>query len=132
MGEAAFRIDDIIEDEERLDERTVPRTSMQVSIDVYSEHNFWSGLTMNISEGGVFVATQKEMRPGTMLIVDMKLPSEDEPIIALAEVRWTRSFSSDPDIPAGLGLKFVHLCDESFDKIRRFAERVREPIFFEV
>lgn len=127
MGEAAFRIDD----EERLDERTVPRTSMHVAIDVYSEHNFWSGLTMNISEGGVFIATQQIMKAGTMLIVDMDLPGEDEPIIALAEVRWSRLWCSDPDAPPGLGLKFVHLCDESLAKIRRFAERVREPMFFD-
>lgn len=128
MGEAAR----LIEEEERLDERIVPRASVQIAIDLYSEHNFWSGITMNVSEGGVFVATQKMMATGTLLIVDMALPGEDEPIIALAEVRWTRSFSSDPDIPAGLGLKFVHLEGESLDKIRRFAERVREPIFFEV
>lgn len=127
MGEAA----EWYEEEERLDERTVPRTSVHVAIDIYSEHNFWSGLTMNVSEGGVFVATQKMMKPGTMLIVDMELPGEDEPIIALAEVRWTRAWSGDPDVPPGLGVKFVHLCEDSLAKIRRFAERIREPLFFE-
>lgn len=128
MGEAAVRIDD----EERLDERTVPRSVMHVAIDVYSEHNFWSGLTMNISEGGVFVATTKMMKPGTMLIVDMALPGEDEPLIALVEVRWSRAWNGDPDVPPGLGLKFVSLCEESLAKIRRFAERVRQPLFFDV
>jgi uncharacterized protein (TIGR02266 family) len=128
MGEAAKRFDE----EERLDERTVPRASLHVAIDIYSEHNFWSGLTMNVSEGGVFVATVRLMEPGTMLIIDMDLPGEDDPIIALAEVRWTRVYSGDPDVPPGLGLKFVHLCDESLAKIRRFAERVREPLFFDL
>lgn len=79
MGEAAQRIDDQIDYEERLDERIVPRTSVHVAIDIYSEHDFWSGLTMNISEDGVFVATQKILKPGTTLIVDMALPGEDEP-----------------------------------------------------
>lgn len=127
MGEAAIRLDQ----EERLDERTVPRTSVHVAIDIYSEHNFWSGLTMNVSEGGVFVATHRMIPSGTTIIVDMTLPTEEEPIVALAEVRWTRPWSSDPDVPPGLGLKFVHLSEDSLAKIRRFAERVREPIFFE-
>jgi uncharacterized protein (TIGR02266 family) len=127
MGEAAARIDD----EERLDERIVPRTSIHVAIDIYSEHNFWSGVTMNVSEGGIFVATHKMMKPGTTLIVDMDLPGEAEPIIALAEVRWSRAFTGDPDAPPGLGLKFVAMCDESLEKIRRFVERVRQPIFFD-
>ena len=127
MGEAAEWFDD----EERLDERTVPRTSLHVTIDIYSEHNFWSGITMNVCEGGVFVATNRLMETGTLLIVDMALPGEDEPIIALAEVRWSRAYTGDPDVPPGLGLKFVQLCGDSLVKIRRFAERVREPIFFD-
>lgn len=128
MGEAAFRIDD----EERLDERTVPRTSLRVEIDVYSAHNFWSGLTMNVSEGGVFVATHWHMQPGTMVIVDMNIPGESEPLIALAEVRWSRAFSSSSDNPPGIGLQFVHICDDALAKIRRFSERVRQPLLFEI
>jgi uncharacterized protein (TIGR02266 family) len=128
MGEAAFRFDD----EERLGDGTVPRTSLHVEIDVYSEHNFWSGITMNISEGGVFVATMRHMKPGTLAIVDMDLPGESEPLVALAEVTWSRVFSGDPDAPPGLGLSFVHICEESLAKIRRFVERIREPLLFEI
>jgi uncharacterized protein (TIGR02266 family) len=128
MGEAAFRFDE----EERLDETTVPRTSVSVAIDVYSEHNFWSGVTMDVSEGGVFIATQRMIKTGTMVIVDMDIPGEEEPIVALAEVSWLRAFSRDSDAPPGLGLQFVHVCEESLAKIRRFAESYREPLLFEV
>jgi uncharacterized protein (TIGR02266 family) len=128
MGEAAFRFDD----EKRMDETNVPRTSVEVAIDVYSEHNFWSGVTMDVSEGGVFIATQRMIKNGTMLIVDMAIPGEDEPIVALAEVSWLRTFSRDSDAPPGIGLQFVHICEESLAKIRRFVESYREPLLFEV
>lgn len=128
MGEAAFRYDVV----ERVEEKTTPRTSVHVAIDVYSEHNFWSGITMDVSEGGVFIATQRALETGTMLIVDMDIPGEDEPIVALAEVTWLRTFSRDSDAPPGLGLQFVHICEESLAKIRRFVASYREPLLFEV
>lgn len=128
MGEAAIRYDD----EERLDEEIIPRASVQIAIDVYSEHNFWSGVTMDVSAGGVFVATQKPMKPGTLLIVDMAIPGEEQPIIALTEVSWVRAYSRDSDAPPGLGLAFVHICDESLAKIQSFVQRYRAPLLFEV
>jgi uncharacterized protein (TIGR02266 family) len=115
-----------------MSDHTVPLTSVHVEIDVYSEHNFWSGITMNVSEGGVFVATHRYEAPGTTLIVDMDIPGESEPLVALAEVCWSRSFSGDSDVPPGLGLQFVHIEEDSLAKIRRFVERVREPMLFEI
>lgn len=132
MGEAAFRFNYEERFEEGLDERTVPRTSVRVAIDVYSEHNFWSGVTMDVSEGGVFIATQRLVKAGTMLIVDMVLPGDEEPIIALAEVRWWREYTGEADAPPGLGLAFVHVAENSLARIRSFVERIRTPLLFEV
>ena len=120
MGDAARKLElEALEGtEERLDTRIVPRASVHVSVDMFSEHNFWSGLTMNVSEGGVFVATHAEAKPGTMLILNLDLPGCDEPIVTLAEVRWTRAFNKDSDVPPGLGLQFVALDAVSFAKIK--------------
>lgn len=131
MGDAARYFRDEDQDEERLDGRIVPRTNVYVNIDIYSDHNFWTGMTTNLSEGGVFVATHEIVPTGTLLVVHMKLPGEAEPVLTLAEVRWTRAYTGDPDVPPGLGLAFVALDDPSMTKVRRFVDRVREPIFFE-
>lgn len=127
MGDAALKI----QREERLDERVVPRTTVNVEIDLYSEHNFWSGLTMNMSEGGVFVATHRAVPPGTMLVLEMQLPDGGDPIVALAEVRWTRDYTGDPDVPPGLGLQFASLDDAALARVRSFVEGVREPLFYD-
>ena len=63
MGEAAI---DLVHEE-----RLAPRADVQIAIDLGSEHNFWSGLTMNMSEGGVFVATFRDVPVGTTLSVEM-------------------------------------------------------------
>jgi uncharacterized protein (TIGR02266 family) len=127
MGHAAIDL----AREERHDHRLQTRAQVAVSIDLSSEHNFWSGITMNMSEGGVFVATHRIVPNGTILTVEMELPNEEEPIMALAEVRWSRAYTGDPDAPPGLGLQFSELDARSLERIRSFVEKIREPLFFD-
>lgn len=124
-------VDVVKKRESRLDTRVVPRASVQVAVDIASEHNFWTGITMNISEGGVFVATHRLEPKGASLVVELTLPEDEKPILALAEVRWTRDYTESSDAPPGLGLKFVSIDSSALERIRAFVERVREPILFE-
>jgi uncharacterized protein (TIGR02266 family) len=123
MGEAAIDLG--------RDDRQAPRADVQVSIDLASEHTFWSGLTMNMSEGGVFVATHRHVAVGTKLTVEMDLPGTDAPIATTAEVRWSREYTGNPDAPPGLGLQFLDLDASALSQIRIFVEKVREPLFFD-
>ena len=128
MGEAAFKLDE----EDWVDDGPFPRVRVQVEIDAGSEHNFWSDLTMDVAQGGgVFIATAKYFKPGTMLIVDMEIPGSEEPIMAMAKVAWSRLFTDDPDAPPGIGLQFVHISPDAIRSIRRFSDHVREPMLFE-
>ncbi len=127
MGEAALNL----YCEPRTDVRSGARASLHASVDLSSEHNFWTGLTMNISEGGLFVATYNVVPIGTVLVVNMLIPFEHDPIVTLAEVRWTRECSEQTDVPPGLGLRFVDTDEASLAKIRRFVMTLREPLFFE-
>ena len=127
MGDAARKLDQKIAGETR----SAPRAAVYVNIDVFSDHNFWSGLTMNMSEGGLFIATHNVAPVGTMLVLNMVLPFEEDPIVALAEVRWTRPFNGNNDVPPGLGLQFVDLDPIALAKVRRFVKTIREPLFFE-
>jgi uncharacterized protein (TIGR02266 family) len=100
-------------------------------VDLSSEHNFWSGLTMNMSDGGLFVATHNIVPVGTELVLNMVLPFEGEPIVLLSKVRWTRPYSAQDDVPPGLGLQFVEPDASALAKVKRFVATVREPLFFD-
>lgn len=127
MGEAALKQDQ----ELRSNERSKPRAAVYASVNLASEHQFWSGLTMNMSEGGLFVATHHVVPVGATLELNMKLPWEREPIVTLVEVRWVREYSGQDDVPPGLGLKFINTDEKSLAKIRRFVATIREPLFFD-
>ena len=110
--------------------RKSPRAIAYLCIDLCSEHNFWTGLTMNISEGGVFVATHVCLEPGTLVGVHLELPNQQR-IMTIGEVRWSRTYTGDDDIPPGLGLKFIGLDLKSLAAIRKFVTTIREPMLFE-
>ncbi|MFO0735315.1 MAG: PilZ domain-containing protein [Labilithrix sp.] len=114
----------------REDERKSPRAIAYLCIDLCSEHNFWTGLTMNISEGGVFVATHVMLPAGSLVGLHLELPSHKR-IMTLGEVRWSRTYSGDDDVPPGLGIKFVGLDLASLAAIRKFITTIREPLLFE-
>ncbi|MBX3228591.1 MAG: PilZ domain-containing protein [Labilithrix sp.] len=113
------------------DARRSPRAIAYLCIDLCSEHNFWTGLTMNISEGGVFVATHVMLEPGTLVGLHLELPNRGHRIMTLGEVRWSRAYTGDDDVPPGLGIKFVGLDLGSLAAIRKFMTTIREPILFE-
>ncbi len=126
MGEPAHKLE-----RDPRGERGTPRTAIYAKVDLASDHNFWSGLTMNMSEGGLFVATHHEVPVGTVLLLNMLLPFDGEAIVTPAVVRWTRAFGGGEDSPPGLGLQFVELAEPLLAKIRRFVATVREPLFYE-
>ncbi len=119
-----------VEFELRVQKRKGPRTNAYLCIDLCSQHNFWTGLTMNLSEGGVFVATHEILPTRSLVGLHLDLPREKR-ITTLGEVRWSRAYSGNDDVPPGIGIQFVGLDLQSMAAIRRFISSIREPLLFE-
>lgn len=102
-----------------------------IELDVYSEHNFYTGFSANISDGGgLFVATYKPQAVGDRLRVRFKLPGIEEPIEAKIEVQWIREAGANDEGAPGFGGQFVELSDDAKEKVERFLAN-RQPIFYE-
>jgi uncharacterized protein (TIGR02266 family) len=111
--------------------RAHERLAFEIQIDILSEHNFYAGLSLNLSEGGLFVATHASHAVGTRLEIRLLLPGDVAPTRLMTEVRWVRPLSEDSEGPAaGLGLRFVDLPPEVLPKLAEFA-RNRAPLFYE-
>jgi uncharacterized protein (TIGR02266 family) len=106
------------------------RLPFVVEVDVHTEHNFFSGLTGDISEGGLFVATHLAYDIGTRLEINLVLPDRAEPTALLAEVRWIRSYVAEYDVSAGIGLRFLDAREDLLARIRSFL-RARDPMIYE-
>ena len=111
--------------------RREPRYTVTVDVTFESEHNFYTGLTQDLSGSGLFVATTCLCPIGERVSVRMRLPTAKEPVDALTEVRWVRH----RDVPggggkAGLGLMFVQMSPQARAAVKAFLAK-RESIFFD-
>jgi uncharacterized protein (TIGR02266 family) len=111
--------------------RTSPRIDVEVEVGFESDHNFYTGLTQDISSGGLFVATHQLRRVGSQIRVKFTLPGKKEPIEADTEVRWIRdSRAMKTDAPEGMGLKFVGLSAPDRAAIEKFLQQ-RDSLYYD-
>ena len=97
-----------------------------------TDHNFYTGLTQDISSGGLFIATSVLYRIGDVIRVRFSLPGQQQPITADGEVRWVRDpRAMKTDSPEGIGLRFVALSPEAKNEISEFLSR-RDSLFYDV
>ncbi|MBZ4417560.1 TIGR02266 family protein [Myxococcus sp. RHSTA-1-4] len=111
------------------DARRNGRVRMHTSIDMRSDSNFFTGFSMDISEGGVFIATVDPVPRGTQVELDFTLPG-GRPMKVTGVVRWVReSNSRTPELMPGVGVQFTGLPPEVASAISSFVT-TRDPMFF--
>lgn len=109
--------------------RSSPRVALNAEVDLSSETNFFSGFSMDIALGGLFIATLNTLPIGTSVSVKFTLPGGTE-ISAHGDVRWIRAFDERaPDMLPGMGIQFVDLAPKARAAIAAFIQE-REPMFF--
>jgi uncharacterized protein (TIGR02266 family) len=110
--------------------RAHARHDVELDVSLESESNFYMGLTENLSEGGLFIATHVVKPIGTTIEVSFKLPHVAEPIKAIGIVRWTREYSETSDTSPGIGVRFERIAPEQVEQIREFLA-ARAPLFYD-
>jgi uncharacterized protein (TIGR02266 family) len=104
------------------------RQNTELEVTMESETNFYMGLTENLSEGGLFIATHVLKPIGTQIEVSFKLPGAPEPIKVTGTVRWLREYSATSDTSPGMGVRFEHIDPQHVEHIRNFLA-ARDPLF---
>jgi uncharacterized protein (TIGR02266 family) len=103
------------------------RVSVEVEIGLSTDSHIYTGLSLDVSTGGVFVATYEPARPGTAVSLHFVLP-DGHAVNAEGVVRWTRDATEDA--PPGMGVAFVGISVEALDHIAAFCAS-RPPLYFD-
>ena len=107
---------------------------MEVEVGLETETNFYTGLTQDISTGGLFVATHQLKRIGEHMLIKFRLPDSPAVIAVEAEVRWLREPTGyaqhDDQHHPGMGVKFINLHPQARQLIAQFLHK-RESLFFD-
>jgi uncharacterized protein (TIGR02266 family) len=112
--------------------RTSERFDLEVQVDLESDHNFYTGLTQNISAGGLFIATNVLRRIGDRITLKFSLPGSTQPIDIETEVRWIRENSAlhKVDGATGMGVRFINLSPEASAAISTFLKN-RDSLYYD-
>jgi uncharacterized protein (TIGR02266 family) len=110
--------------------RQNPRFRVELDVTLGSDHNFYAGLTENLSAGGVFVATHLVKSIGESIELSIRVPETQELIEATGVVRWTRDYNESSDVSPGMGIQFVHVDPAANEIIHGFLSR-RDPLLFD-
>ena len=80
------------------------RAPIEMRVDLKVGNESFAATSKNLGVGGLFVATDRQLRVGEQVAVELSLPGHVLPMAVGTEVRWIQM--SD-DRPFGLGLRFL-------------------------
>ena len=112
--------------------RQAERHALEIAVDLASDSNFYTGLTQNISTGGLFIATHQIKRVGDHVRLKFTLPGTPRPIEVDTEVRWIRENSSlhRTDGASGMGVRFMNMSAADIAAIEGFLQD-RDSLFYD-
>lgn len=88
---------------------------------------FFVEYSANISLTGMFIKTDSPKPPGSVFIFEIWLGEEYKLVHGLGEVVWLRDEDDGPDDPAGMGVRFIKMRDDSQAVVERIiAEHVQK------
>ena len=99
---------------------------LEVEVSLTSESQFFSGLSGDLFEGGIFVQTYRALHIGAMVEIEIALP--ERRVLGVGCVRWVRDVASGA-LP-GLGVVLIGLSVTDREAIERFL-RLRTPLYYE-
>jgi uncharacterized protein (TIGR02266 family) len=106
------------------------RSGVEIEISFNSDHNFYTGVSEDISSGGVFIATHNSLPIGTQLDITILLPDKSNFTVG-GTVQWVREYSKlTADFAPGIGVQFDKLDQAATAKIKEFISQ-RSPVLYE-
>lgn len=117
----------------KAESREDTRLGLRVRVDLRSSNTFFTGFSENISEGGLFIATEAPFHIGEELDVEVSLMGDGVPLKQRVVVRWVRPPEAAGGLPAGMGVQFLGLGAGERTMLQEFVDsRVKETLFYDL
>lgn len=89
--------------------RSDVRIPVQLDVKCTQRKTTTRGTCLNLSQGGMFIATDHPLPPGTDITLHFKLPGPTDPLSVPGRVAWITVTEIEPGAVAGMGVQFVDL-----------------------
>ena len=101
-----------------------PRVSVQFDVKFTHAGEVSHGTCLNLSMGGMFIATNRPPRPGTETLLRFKLQEPSHPFSIPAQVVWICGEQTSPSAKTGMGVKFLAVDPSEAAVIGTFVDRL--------
>jgi uncharacterized protein (TIGR02266 family) len=117
----------------RVERRRGSRIPVELTVFVHAAAHFFQAETVDVSQGGMFLATDLALPVGTRVVLDFGLPGATEPLELEAVVRWGRTEGDQlkTGAPRGLALAFQRVAPHAAARLEAYC-KVREPLYFDL
>ena len=112
--------------------RSQERRDVSVEVGLYADFQFYTGMSSNISTGGLFIATDTPLSISSTFDLTFNIPSVDHEFKCKVEVRWVRDLemASNSGLNAGMGVKFIGLDAMEHKLIDQFISN-KDTLFYD-
>lgn len=115
-------------DSSEAERRQVARLGSEFEVEFLDDTHLISGLTQDISQGGLFVATYQSLPLGSLITLALELPGGR--IEVQGEVRWARPECEALEQRPGFGVAFTQLSPEALVALTALC-RSRPPLYYD-
>jgi uncharacterized protein (TIGR02266 family) len=112
------------------DRRRETREPVVLVVDYDGADDLIGDYTENLSTGGTFIHTERELEAGTEVQLVLSFPGLVHPIPIDGVVRWTRGAETDGG-ESGIGIEFVRMDDEARARLEQVIDAIarRDPSY---
>ena len=109
-------------DEKRINTRKHPRVLIRALVDYESQDTYLYDYSENLSQGGIFIHTDKPLDVGDRIELRFSLPDVEKVFEILGEVKWINAEKKQRALP-GMGIEFMNLNEEDKSLLAKYIER---------
>jgi uncharacterized protein (TIGR02266 family) len=106
--------------------RESPRVTTNIEIKFRENGSFLRSYMLNVTNGGLFLKTEKPLCIDAEVTMQIQLPDDNENMTVEGRVVWTNIKSKT--FPAGMGIQFTKIMPEHQEKIKAFVDANRSEI----
>jgi uncharacterized protein (TIGR02266 family) len=103
-----------------MDKRVVPRKYKRLQVKIISPSRTFDAFTGNLSKSGIFVRTNRTLGPGSIVKLNLSLPS-DKTLKMRGRVQWEKNIPS-PGFKSGMGISLLDIPPEYIEFIETLFE----------
>jgi uncharacterized protein (TIGR02266 family) len=96
------------------------RVKKTLSLTYEDKKAFVNAYTDNVSNGGLFIRTEKPLEQGEQFLLKLQLPDLSDPMKIDCEVMWARKEGKEAEDPNGMGVKFVEMTNRDNQILKQY------------